>query len=158
MINDLNLHGKHYTKKEINKKFLLTLPAHLEHRITAIRESRDMNEVSLERLYSVLKTYELEQIQQKEIYGNGKVVSMNTALVANQPEKKDVKVDITLSNATEYIEVEVNDTPYGSHVDGDFYTLEELDQLEDQSMASVMRQFSNMRFRRDPRHKVAYII
>ena len=65
-----------------------------------------------------------------------------------------MKVDITLSNAKEYIEVEINDAPSGSHVDGDFYTLEELDQLEDQSMASVMRQFSNMRFRRDPRHKV----
>ena len=109
-----------------------------------------MNEVSLERIYGVLKTYELEQIQQKEIYGHGRVDSTSTGLVANQP---DVKVDITLSNAKEYIEVEVNDAPGGSHVDGDFYTLEELEQLEDQSMASVMRQFSNMRFRRDSRHK-----
>ena len=62
LINNLNLHGKFYTIKEINRKFLLTLPSHLEHRITAIRESRDMNEVSLERIYGVLKTYELEQI------------------------------------------------------------------------------------------------
>ena len=69
LINKLNLHGKFYTQKEINMKFLLTLPSHLEHKITAIRESRDMNEVSLERLYGVLKTYELEPIQQKEIYG-----------------------------------------------------------------------------------------
>ena len=40
LINNLNLHGKFYTIKEINRKFLLTLPPHLEHRITAIRESR----------------------------------------------------------------------------------------------------------------------
>ena len=85
LINKLNLQGKFYTQKEINRKFLLTLPTHLEHRITAIRESRDMNEVSLERLYGVLKTYELEQIQQKEIYGKGRVVSTSTALVAEVP-------------------------------------------------------------------------
>ena len=46
-----------------------------------------MNEVSLERLYEVLKTYELEQIQQKEIYGKGRVVSATTALVAEVPQK-----------------------------------------------------------------------
>ena len=48
LINKMNLQGKFYTHKEINRKFLLTLPTHLEHRITSIRESRDMNEVSLE--------------------------------------------------------------------------------------------------------------
>ena len=96
LINNLNLHGKFYTIREINRKFLLTLPVHLEHRITAIRESRDMNEVSLEIIYGVLKTYELEQIQQKEIYRHGRVDNTSTGLIANQPEKKDVKVDITI--------------------------------------------------------------
>ena len=63
LINTLHLHRKFYSKREINRKFLLTLPSHLEHRITAIRESRDMNEVSLERLYGVLKTYETDSIK-----------------------------------------------------------------------------------------------
>ena len=72
LINNLNLNGKFYDKKEVNMKFLLTLPEHLEHRITAIRESRDLNEISLERLYGVLKTYELEQVQSKQRYGWGK--------------------------------------------------------------------------------------
>ena len=47
LINKLNLQGKFYTQKEINKNFLLTLLTHLEHGITAIRESRDMNQNSL---------------------------------------------------------------------------------------------------------------
>ena len=81
----MNLQGKFYTQKEINRKFLLTLPAYLEHRITAIIESRDMNEVSLEIIYGVLKTYEQEQIQHKEIYGKGRVVSTSTALVPEVP-------------------------------------------------------------------------
>ena len=49
-------------------KYLLTLPEHLEHRITTIRESRDLNEISLEKLYGVLKTYELEQAQTKQYF------------------------------------------------------------------------------------------
>ena len=67
LINNLNINGKYYSIREVNKKFLLTLPTHLEHRITAIREARDLSEISLDRLYGVLKTYELEQIQQKEV-------------------------------------------------------------------------------------------
>ena len=60
--------------------FLLTFPTHSEYRITTIRESRDKNEFSLERLYGVLKTFELEHIQQNEIYRKGRVVSTSTAL------------------------------------------------------------------------------
>ena len=60
LINNLNLHGKQYTPREVNRKFLLTLPSHLEHRITAIRESRNMNTITLERLFGILRTYELE--------------------------------------------------------------------------------------------------
>ncbi|KAK1397029.1 hypothetical protein POM88_006892 [Heracleum sosnowskyi] len=85
LINDLNLHGKYYTIREINKKFLLTLPTHLEHRISAIREARDLSEISLERLH--------------------------------------VEYGVT----------------FASQSDGDFYSMEELEQLEDESMALIAR-------------------
>jgi len=39
LINNLNLNGKYYDNKEVNLKFLLTLPEHLEHRITAIERA-----------------------------------------------------------------------------------------------------------------------
>ena len=109
---------------------MLTLPTHLEHRITAIRESRDMNKVSLERLYGVLKTYELEQIQKNEIYGMGRVASTSTGLVD---------------------EYGVTST---SESDGDFFSLEELEQLEDESMAIIVKKFGNFRFRRNPDFKL----
>ena len=88
MINNLNINGKYYSIREVNKKFLLTLPTHLEHRITAIREARDLSEISLDRLYGVLKTYELEQIQQKEVYGKDRMVSTSTALVAEGQQQQ----------------------------------------------------------------------
>ena len=152
LINTLHLHRKFYSKREINRKFLLTLPSHLEHRITAIRESRDMNEVSLERLYGVLKTYELEQIQQKEIYGKGKVVSTSSALVAEDAEKKEVKVAQPPILSGEGIIAEYGTTPATSD-SGEFYSLEELEQLEDESMALIVRKFGNFRFRRNPNYR-----
>ena len=37
--------------------------------------------------------------------------------------------------------------------DGDFYSLEELEQLEDESMALIVKRFGNFRFRRNPNFK-----
>ena len=71
------------TQKEINKKFQLTIPPHMEHKISAIREARDINKISLERIYGLLRRNELEQIQTNEIYGRGRMVSNPSALVAD---------------------------------------------------------------------------
>ncbi|KAK1403703.1 hypothetical protein POM88_003308 [Heracleum sosnowskyi] len=152
LINDLNLQGKHYTIREINKKFLLTLPIHLEHRISAIREARDLSEISLERLYGVLKTYELEQIQQKEIYGTEKVVSTSTAFVVEVPQKLEVKVAQPSSSENDVTVVEYDFTST-SQSDVDFYSMEELEQLEDESMTMIVKKFGNFRFRRNPNLK-----
>ena len=153
LINDLNVHGKYYTQKEINKKFLLTLPFHLEHKVSAIRESRDLSELSLERLYGVLKTYELEQIQQQAIYGGkGRVVSTSTALVAEAPQKQEVKTVLSTTPEKDVIVAEYGLTSE-THSDGDFYSMEELENLEDESMAMIVKRFGNFRFRRNPNLK-----
>ena len=47
LLNDLNLHGKIYSSREVNRKFILTLPSHLEHKISSIRE-RDDHEMTNE--------------------------------------------------------------------------------------------------------------
>ena len=48
---------------------MLTLPSHLEHKISSIRERDEINEMSIERLYGNLKTHEIEQEQRQIIYG-----------------------------------------------------------------------------------------
>lgn len=40
-----------------------------------------------------------------------------------------------------------------SQGDSEFYSMEELDQLEDESMALIVRKFGNFRFRRNPNFK-----
>lgn len=38
LFNDFQQDDKYYEVKEINMEFLLTLPKHLEHKVSAIRE------------------------------------------------------------------------------------------------------------------------
>ena len=82
-----------------------------------------MNEVSLERLYVVLKTYELEQIQQKEIYGKGRVVITSTALVAEVPQKVEEKIVQSSDLNKDAIIAEYGVTS-PSQYNGDFYSLD----------------------------------
>ena len=47
---------------------MLNLPIHLEDKISTIREAKDMSTMNLDKLYTKLKTYELELEQRKKIY------------------------------------------------------------------------------------------
>ncbi|XP_063936103.1 uncharacterized protein LOC135147181 [Daucus carota subsp. sativus] len=158
LINNLNLNGKYYDNKEVNLKFLLTLPEHLEHRITTIRESRDLSAISLEKLYGVLNTYELEQVQMKQRYRWGKTInastsiSNSTALVIESPVVKDRKVVVPSKCTQECVVPEIGHTSTSTG-DDEFYSMEELDQLEDEFLAMFSRKFSNMRFRKNPSYK-----
>lgn len=154
LMNDLKLNGKQYPNREVNRKFLLTLPEHLEHRVTAIRESRDMDAMTLEKLYGILKTYELEQIQTQQMYGRGKVLDRSRALMVQETIGQKLK-DLAPSTSTkEYVVPECGTTSGSKEEDDDFYTLEELDQLEDESLACFARRFGNMRFKKNSTYKV----
>ncbi|XP_063946117.1 uncharacterized protein LOC135151534 [Daucus carota subsp. sativus] len=143
LINNLNLNGKYYDNKEDNR-----------HQ----RESRDLTEISLEQLYGVLKTYELEQAQTKQRYGWGKTlntstsVSNSTALIIQSPLVKERKVVVPSRSSQEYVVPEMGHTSLSTG-DDEFYSMEELDQLEDESLAMFARKFGNMRFRKNPSYK-----
>ena len=90
LINDLQLHGKYYETKEVNLKFLLTLPEHLERKIFAIRDGRNLNKITLQTLYGILKTYDLEIYQRRTMQtNNGKLANVSSALIANEPKLKN---------------------------------------------------------------------
>ena len=77
------------------------------------------------------KTCELEQIQQKEIYGKERVVSTSTALIVEDPQKQVVKIVQSSNLEKDAIIVEYGVTST-SQSDGDLYSFEELEQLEDE--------------------------
>ena len=47
LLNELSIQGKTYPLRETNRKFMLTLPYHVEHKISAIRERDDIHTMSL---------------------------------------------------------------------------------------------------------------
>ena len=144
------------TQKEINRKFLLTLPTHMEHRITAIRESRDMNEVSLERLYGVLKTYETwtdtsEGRWLHELEGKScKCIHSSSGWSLLRRWKRRLFNLLVLIRKPLMLSM-VLYHPINLMVI--FYSLEELEQLEDESMALIVKRFGKFRFRRNPNFK-----
>ena len=84
LINELQLHKKYYETKEVNLKFLLTLPNHLESKISAFSEGRDLNKITLQTLYGIRKAYELEFYQRKLMQtSRGKLTNVSSALIAN---------------------------------------------------------------------------
>ena len=142
-INDLQLHNKYYETKEVNLKFLLTMPNHLESKISAIREGRDLNKTTLQTLYRILKTNELEFYQRKTMQTNrGKITNVSSALIANEPKVKSEDVVEEEVEPHSVVEKEENE-------EEEFYTLEELDDLENQFMAYIARTFSNIIFKKN---------
>ena len=150
LINDLQLHDKYYEAEEVNLKFLLTLPDHLERKNSAIREGRDLSRITLEVLYGILKTYELEMIQRKLLRaGQGHVVDSSSALIVNegQTSNDEPRSQTPVASTSEQ---RTNDSQQQFILEleeDELYTLDELDEL-DQSMAYLERNFSNIRVKK----------
>lgn len=158
LLNELSIQGKVYPIRETNRKFMLTLPHHVEHRASSIRERIDFNTMSLEMIYGKLRTYEMEQEQRVISYGPGTVDSKNTALlkttalVVQEPAKPEVQSETVLSASAEIIEAEL--ASVNPEVDeDDYYTHEELEDLEDRSLAYLAGRFSHIRIKRNPKYK-----
>ena len=123
---------------------MLTLPSHLEHKISSIRERDDINEIFIERSYGKLKTQEMEQEQRQIIYGPGTVDSKNTtllkttALVVKDVAETETRIEKPVAEKQEVVEAEFTETSQDGDED-DFYSMEELEQLENKIMAYMNR-------------------
>ena len=99
--------------------------------------------MSIERLYGKLKTHEMEQEQRQIIYGPGTVDSKNTTLlktttlVVRNVDEIESRVEKPVSDKQEVVEADYNESTHGSDED-DFYTMEELEQLENKTMAYML--------------------
>ncbi|KAK1382655.1 hypothetical protein POM88_020390 [Heracleum sosnowskyi] len=151
-MTELQIHGKYYDRKELNVKFLLTLPEHLEHKVTAIREGRNLNNISLETLYGVLKSYELEFFQKRAILAGsrGKMANMSGALVAHVPRitqpSEEAQITQPASVPSLKIEEVVDDEEkvvlqITNVEDEDFYSLEEMEKMDNPTMAYMAKKF-----------------
>lgn len=60
MLNVLMLYGRIYSTKDVNLKFLISFPIDWKPIIVSLRHSQELKEYILEKIYGVLKTFELE--------------------------------------------------------------------------------------------------
>ncbi|KAL8146223.1 hypothetical protein AgCh_004095 [Apium graveolens] len=67
LLNALKLHGRIYQTKDSNLKFLRSRPKEWKPMTVSLKNSQDYKEFTLERLYDILKTYELEMEQDEQI-------------------------------------------------------------------------------------------
>ncbi|KAL8103584.1 hypothetical protein AgCh_027964 [Apium graveolens] len=150
LINDLQLYKQYYEAEEVNLKFFLTLPDHLEQKISAIGEGRDLSRITLKVFYGILKSYELEMIQRKSLRsGQGHVVDGSSALIVNESQTSNDEPR-SHTPVTSTSEKRTNDSQEQVILElekDEFYTLDELDEL-DQSMAYLERKISNIRVKK----------
>ncbi|KAK1373504.1 hypothetical protein POM88_029697 [Heracleum sosnowskyi] len=160
LLTELQIHGKYYDRKELNVKFLLTLPDHLEHKTTAIREGRDLNNITFETLYGILKSYELELFQKRAIQSGtrNKMANMSSALVAQVPRITQPSEALQITQPTHVQSLKIEEVVEDDEKvvlqlkdveDEDFYTMEELESMDNPTMAYMAKKFKNFRFKKD---------
>ncbi|KAL8149048.1 hypothetical protein AgCh_006162 [Apium graveolens] len=77
LLNDLSLVDKEYDQEDSNLKFMLALPKKWDLKATTIRDNYELADMSLDEIYGMLKTHELEMEQRKKRRGGkSKIVSL----------------------------------------------------------------------------------
>ena len=82
-----------YSKKDTNIKFLISLPKERKPITISLRHSHEFKDYNLEKLYRVLKTYELE-IQQDEEIEKGQKKDKLVALIAKNKEVSEEEASV----------------------------------------------------------------
>lgn len=86
LLNDLPLVGKKYENEDSNFKLNMALPEKWGLKTTNIRDNYELDDMSLDEVYGLIKTHELQMVQKKN-QNNIKAKS-----VALNAEEKPIKV------------------------------------------------------------------
>ena len=81
LLNELSLVGKEYDKEDSNTKFLRSLSEEWDTQTSIIRHGYELGDLSLDEIYGMLKTHDLEVQQRKNRKGSK---AKGVALTANQ--------------------------------------------------------------------------
>ena len=84
LLNELSLVGKVYDNEDSNTKFLRALTEDWDAQTSIIRHQYELNEISLDEIYGMLKTHDMELQQRKNRKGNrSKGVALKVASRSN---------------------------------------------------------------------------
>ncbi|KAL8134079.1 hypothetical protein AgCh_009229 [Apium graveolens] len=143
LLNALKLHGRVNQTKDSNLKFLRSLPKEWKPMIVSLRNSQDYKEFTLERLYGILKTCELE-IEQDEKMEKGRKKEGSIALVAELEKEKEMKVEAVESTS------KVCESKGKGLVDEneEQWSEDEMDDI-DEHLAFLSRRFAKVKFKKN---------
>ncbi|KAL8090278.1 hypothetical protein AgCh_039664 [Apium graveolens] len=150
LLNGLKLYGRVYQVKDSNLKFLRSLPKKWKPMTVSLRNSQDYKDFTLERLYGILKTYELEMEQDKLLEkgkrkgGSVALVAENERIEARNEEKTmpSLKIGISKSESSKGKEQAVEVEDNSSQDDSDDV---------DEHLAFLSRRFAKMKFKKNIR-------
>ncbi|KAL8104646.1 hypothetical protein AgCh_028756 [Apium graveolens] len=89
LLNDLSLVDKEYDLEDTNLKFLLALPESWDLKATTIRDNYALDETTLDEIYGMLKTHELEMDQRSKRHGR------KSRTIALKAEEESPKVAVS---------------------------------------------------------------
>ena len=152
LLNGLKLYGRIYSTEDTNMKFLRSLPKEWKPMTVSLRHSHEFKEYTLEKLYGVLRTYELE-IQQDEEIEKSQKKKKSVALVVQDKDENKVQVENKSGTTNTYKSIceEEGEVSKGKlKMEGtEDLTKEELEEI-DEHLAFLSKRFSKLKFKRNP--------
>ncbi|KAL8097255.1 hypothetical protein AgCh_030400 [Apium graveolens] len=148
LLNGLKLYGRVYQVKDSNLKFLRSLPKEWKPMTVSLRNSQDYKDFTLERLYGILKTYELE-MEQDELLEKGKKKGGSVALVADSEKVEARNEEKTMPSLK--IGPSKSESSKGKEQvaeDEDNSSQDKSDDI-DEHLAFLSRRFAKMKFRKN---------
>ncbi|KAL8115164.1 hypothetical protein AgCh_021841 [Apium graveolens] len=150
LLNRLKLYGRVYQVKDSNLKFLRSLPKEWKPMTISLRNSQDYKEFTLERLYGILKTYELE-MEQDELLEKGKRKGGSVALVADNKRteaRNEEKIMPSLKIGINKLESSKGNEQAAEVEDNS--SQDDSDDV-DEHLAFLSRRFAKMKFKKNIR-------
>ena len=96
-LNGLKLYGRTYQVMDSNLKFLRSLPKEWKPMTVSLRNSQEYKDYTLDRLYGVLKTYELKMEQDEKIEKSQKKGNSVAIVASSHVKNEDATLNATTS-------------------------------------------------------------
>ena len=142
LLNELSLVGKIYDFEDSNIKFLRALPEDWDTQTSIIRHQYDMNEISLDEIYGILKTHDMELQQRKSMKSNknkGVALKVDSRSSGSIKGKGKITYPDESSNPDDDSESNTDD----SNTDGS-----SSDEDIEEMMAVLVKGFKRMKYRK----------
>ncbi|KAK1359569.1 hypothetical protein POM88_044043 [Heracleum sosnowskyi] len=144
LLNNLSLVGKEYVYEDSNTKFMRALPEEWDTQTSIIRHQYDLNTVSLDEVYGMLRTYDLE-VQQRKNKKSSKVKS----IAFNVEAKSKGKAVEVSRRKSRIVESDPDDSSSDTDGNPDANTDDDSSDSDMEEMvAMIVRGFKKMKFRK----------